>query len=207
MIRVITIAREYGSGGDSIAKMLAELLGWKLIDRELIGDLAKRIHCSPEVVSRHDKYSPSVHSQVMRSYWTDGADTWAVIPCSHVLNEESLAATTGVLIREAAQLGHCIILGRASQCLLRDRSDTFHVFVYAPVEERVWRLLGRYPNELDAEVAMTEIDRARAAYLRKYFDRDWNDRYLYDLILNSMTGDAAVLATILAACKLNPEHA
>jgi cytidylate kinase len=143
----------------------------------------------------------------MRSYWTGGVDTWAVIPSSHVLNERSLAATTGVLIREAAQLGDCIILGRASQCLLRDRSDTFHVFVYAPVEERVWRLLGRYPNELDAELAMTEIDRARATYLRKYYDRDWNDPYLYDLILNSMTGDAGVVATILAACKLNPAHA
>ena len=203
MIRVVTVAREYGSGGGSIAGLLAEKLGWKLLDRELITDLARRVHCSPDEVARLDEHPPSFLSRLMRAYWTGGADTWAAPPSADLLDADTLAATTGSVIQEAAQLGNCVIVGRGSQCVLRDRLDVFHVFVYAPRDYRVRRLLlHRHKTEDEAEVAMLEIDRLRAAYVSRYYGQDWTDRQMYGLMMNSKIGDYAVVATILAATGL-----
>lgn len=206
MIRIVTIAREYGSGGGSIARMLAEKLGWKLLDRELILELAKRAHCSPEYAARCDEHSPSFLSRIMHAYWMGGPDTWAALPVAEIPDADTLATTTGSIIHEAAQLGSCVIVGRGSQCVLRERADAFHVFTYAPRVERVRRLLGRrHVTERDAEAAMMEIDRIRAAYVRRYYDQDWTDRHLYHLMMNSEIGDSVVVAATLAATGLIPQ--
>jgi cytidylate kinase len=202
MIRVITIAREYGSGGGSIARILSQKLGWKLLDRDLISLLATRVHCSPEEVVRYDEHSPSFVSRLMHAYSMGSADTWAAPPSPDILDEDRLATITGDLIREAAQLGGCIIVGRGSQCLLRDRTDVFHVFVYAPQEERVHRLLQRHATKHEAEAAMVEVDRIRAAYVQRYYRQEWTNRHLYDLMMNSRIGDSNVAETILAAAGL-----
>ncbi|HWR16081.1 MAG TPA: cytidylate kinase-like family protein [Terriglobales bacterium] len=207
MIRVVTIAREYGSGGGSIARILAEKLGWKLLDRELISDLARRVHCAPEAVARLDEHPPSFLSRMMRAYWMGSADTWAAPPAPDVLDEDRLAAITRDVILEAARLGNCVIVGRGSQCVLQDRPDVFHVFVYAPREERLRRLLlHRHKKEDEAEMAMLEVDRIRASYVRRYHGHDWTDRHLYNLMMNSEVGDSRVAETIVTAAKLIPGH-
>ena len=202
MIRVLTIAREYGSGGGSIGTILSQKLGWKLLDRDLILQLATRVHCSPEEVARYDEHSPSFVSRLVRAYCMGSADTWAAPPSPDILDEDRLATITRDIIREAAQLGRCIIVGRGSQCLLRDRTDVFHVFVYAPQDERVHRLLQRHATKHEAEAAMVEVDRIRAAYVERYYGQKWTSRYLYDLMMNSRIGDSTVTETVLAAAGL-----
>jgi cytidylate kinase len=207
MIRVITIAREYGSGGGSIARILAEKLGWKLLDRDLISDLARRVHCAPAEVVRYDEHSPSFISRVMHAFWMGSMDSWACPPPSDVLDEDRLAALTGDVIQEAAQLGRCIIVGRGSQCRLQDRSDVFHAFVYAPNEKRVRRLVPqRHSTAHEAEIMMVEVDRIRAAYLQRYYGQDWTNRHLYNLMMDSEVGDLRVAETIVTAAELIPGH-
>jgi cytidylate kinase len=208
MVRVITIAREYGSGGGSIAKILAEKLGWKLLDRDLISDLAKRVHCAPAQVVRFDEHSPSFVSRVMHAFWMGSADSWACPPPSEVLDEDRLAALTADVIREAAQLGQCIIVGRGSQCVLRHRNDVFHAFVYASNERRRRRLVPqRHATAHEAEIMMLEMDRIRASYVHRYYGCDWTNRHLYHLMMNSGVGDARVAETIVTAAELVPGHA
>jgi cytidylate kinase len=205
MIRVITIAREYGSGGGAIAQMLAQKLGWKLLDRELIWDLAKRAHCKPEDVARYDEHTPSFLSQLMRAYWAGSPYSWASSPSTTILDADSLAAMTASVIQEAAELGRCVIVGRGAQCVLRDYRDAFHALIYAPTNERLKRLKDRHETTAAAEAATAQTDNVRASYVRKYYGQNWSDRNLYHLLLNSALGDSAVVATLRTASGLAGE--
>jgi cytidylate kinase len=206
MIRVITIAREYGSGGATVARLLADTLHWKLLDSELMSELAARMNCSAAEVARYDEHPPSLAARLMRAYWSGSADSWSSIPSRQVLDADTLAEMTASIIREAAQLGSCVIVGRGSQCLLRDRLDVFCAFLYAPREERIRRLRERHQNEREADAAMMEHDRIRGAYIRRYHGHDWTDRHLYHLMIDSKIGDPAVVATILTAAGLAPQR-
>ncbi len=207
MIRVITIAREYGSGGGTVARALAETLGWKLLDGELMSELAARMRCSAAQVARYDEHPPSLLSRLMRAYWSGSADTWSGTPSVHVLDADTLAAMAAGIIQEAAQLGGCVIVGRGSQCLLSARRDVFSIFLYAPREERLRRLRGRHESEKEADAAMLETDRIRTAYIRRYHGQDWMDRRLYDLMMDSSVGDSVVVSTILVAAGLASQRA
>jgi cytidylate kinase len=207
MIRVVTIAREYGAGGASVGRRLAETLGWKLLDSELMSELSARMQCSAAEVARYDEHPPSFLSRLMRAYWSGSAETWAGAPSTHVLDADTLAEMTAGIIHEAAELGGCVIVGRGSQCLLRHRRDVFSVFIYAPREERLRRLRLRHKTEAEAEAAMLEMDRIRAAYIRRCQGQDWTDRHLYALMINSKIGDSAVVATLLTAAGLTARPA
>ena len=106
------------------------------------------------------------------------------------------------MIEEAADIGNCVIVGRASQCILQQRRDTFHVFIYAPRAERLARLRRRHASRAEAEVALDARDQERAAFIRRYFNQDWSNRHLYDLMISSKLGEEVVLATILCASGL-----
>ena len=96
-------------------------------------------------------------------------------------------------------MGNCVIVGRASQCILQQRSDAFHVFVYAPRAERLHRVRSRHASVAEAEAALGRADQERAALIRRYFDQDWSNRHLYDMMISSTLGEEAVVATILTA--------
>jgi cytidylate kinase len=103
------------------------------------------------------------------------------------------------MIEEAADIGNCVIVGRASQCILQKRVDAFHVFIYAPRAERVRRLRSLHASRAEAELAMDARDQERAALIRRYFSQDWSNRHLYDLMVSSKLGEQVVLSTILSA--------
>src|SRR5690348_5078851 len=143
MTRVITIAREYGSGGTLIADELSKTLGWKLLGSELIAELAARAQVDPSEVARLDEKPRSLMSRLLRSYWQGNADTWTARP-SAVLDADYIKHLTALVIREAAEIGQCIVVGRGGQCILKDRKDTFHVFVYGSTAEKAKRIRHLY---------------------------------------------------------------
>ena len=105
------------------------------------------------------------------------------------------------IIEEAAEMGDCVIVGRGSQCILQQREDTFHVFVYAPRGERLTRLLHRDPRLLrtEAEKKLVTEDEARAAYVHAHFGEDWQNRHLYHLMISSSLGEKEAASIILSA--------
>lgn len=206
MIRVITISREYGSGGGTIARMLAERLGWRLVDNSLIDEIAKAANVKPALAERYDeRVDPWFHGLV-KALWRGGYEGVATTVESTTFDADAMAALCRRILEEAATIGNCITVGRGGQCVLQKRKDTFHVSVYAPIEERVARIRDRHPPGTDLEALAREIDRRRADYIRHYFGQDWTNRHLYDLLICSSIGLEAVASTILWAAGLAPHQ-
>jgi hypothetical protein len=206
MFRVVTLAREYGSGGADIAQLLADRLGWKLLDRCLVEKIAQAARVEPGVAQAYDERPDPWFDRLARAFWQGGGLRAALPgPSFDVFDANKVASLTQGLIEEAAAMGNCVIVGRASQCILQRRSDTFHVFIYAPREERLRRVRQRHPNLAEAEEALEIRDRERAAYVRRFYNQDWTNRHLYHLMLSSSQGEQAAVSTILTASSLDRE--
>src|SRR4051812_31678374 len=137
MIRVITIGREYGSGGADVARLLSERLRWRLIDDCLVAGIAKNARSSAEVVLAHQETVDPWFHRIMKALWRGGFEGSATGPESEAWDAESIAQLWHRVILEAAEIGECVAVGRGAQCLLQKRADAFHVYVYAPIGERV----------------------------------------------------------------------
>ena len=131
--RVLTVNREFGSGGGRIAQTIAEWLGWKLLDRDIIDAIAYAAHVDSNVVRHYDEHVDSwlrrINQQAMRS----AALAAGLELGEHaVFDAEEMAKISRKIIEEAHAEGNCVIVGRGSQCILQHKPDVFHVFVYAP---------------------------------------------------------------------------
>lgn len=201
-IRVISISREYGSGGAAIGQELATRLGWKLLDRELILELARRAHMEPSRVSHLDEHPSSFIARLLKAFWMGNIYTWSG-PAPDVVDQDYLAELSALVIREAARLGQCVIVGRGAQCVLGEREDAYHVFVYGSRLEKLKRAQHRHPKHAECEAALDKFDHIRAAYVRTYYRCDWADRHRYHLMINSDAGIDRTVEAVLAATGLN----
>lgn len=198
MFRVLTIAREYGSGGGSIARRVAEKLGWKLLDRALVERMARAAQVDPELAQRHDERVDSwLHRISRKGLWYGGFDAAVTIPPTEVFDAETMAELARSLIEEAYARDNCVIVGRGAQCVLQNRRDVLHVFIYAPWPERVARVRERTPAALDVENVIRTVDQRRAGYIRTYFGCDWTDPHLYHMLLSSELGEEEVARIII----------
>jgi cytidylate kinase len=105
-------------------------------------------------------------------------------------------------MHEAADIGRCVIMGRGGQCILRDRKDAFHVFLYAPVEYRARQLHKTEGGDLAHAKALAErVDRERVGYIRRYFGENWFEPALYNLMLESSIGIDAASSVVVSAVR------
>jgi len=199
--RVVTVAREYGSGGAAIAARLAVRLGYQLLDRALVERIAEVARIDPDLAGKLDEHVDPWARRLGRALWYGGFEAVAVVDENDVVDSDRVARLSGRIVEEAASVGGCVIVGRGGQCLLRGRGDVLHVFVYAPRDERMRRLHARLGPGADVELALDETDRERAAYVRRHFDADWLDRRLYHLMVNAALGEEAAVSAILAAVE------
>jgi cytidylate kinase len=204
-VRIITIAREYGSGGAAIGQKIANRLNWKFLDRELMLELARRADLEPSEILEMDERPNSLIARMMKAFWLGDLHAWTS-PDVRIVDPDYVAEMTELVIGEAANLGHCVIVGRGAQCVLQGRNDAFHVFVYGSREEKLRRIQPRHSKPTDCESALDEIDRTRAAYIRQYYQRDWADPHLYDLMINSDLGLDLVASVILSTAELTAEE-
>jgi len=209
MIRVITIGREFGSGGAEVARLLADCIGWKLVDRDFIDRVAHLGQVSPLEAERCDERIDPWFHRAFKALWHGGYEGSATSTGGEavVFDSDSMARLAGRVIDEAASLGECVIVGRGAQCILQERRSAFHVFVYAPWPERVERARRRLGKDVDAEAAILNTDRARESYIRRHFDQDWTDRHLYHLQVNSCIGLERAARAIACAAGLEAKHA
>jgi cytidylate kinase len=114
-----------------------------------------------------------------------------------VLDAEHLAFLFEKVVKEIAEGGNCVIVGRGSNWFLRERDDAFHTFLYAPYDEKLRRVIAQGESERDAAHLLETVDRDRAAFIRKYYGKVWPDRSLYNLMMNTIVGDEVVIETIL----------
>jgi len=199
MFRVLTVAREYGSGGALIGRSISEKLGWKLLDKAFIENTARAAKVDSELAQRFDERTDSWLERIARQgFWRAFEGIVSVSP-SDLFDAETMAGLAQNMIQEAYQQGNCVIIGRGAQCVLQDHKDAFHVFIYAPWAERVARIQRRVPGKTDIEELIRSMDRQRADYIRTYFGCNWMDPHLYHLMICSGLGEDQVQSTIIEA--------
>jgi cytidylate kinase len=198
MFRVLTVAREYGSGGGLIARRVAETLGWDLLDKALVERIARIAQVNPELARRCDERVDSwVHRASRRGLWHGAFEGVAALPATEVFDAETMAALGRDLINEAHSRGNAVIVGRGAQCVLQDRKDVLHVFVHAPWPERVARIREREKAGVDIARLIRATDQCRADYIRTYFGCNWNDPHLYHMLVSSELGEGTVAGMIV----------
>lgn len=179
---IITIDREYGSGGHEVGRRLAEQLGIKFYDEELIAQAASGTGYVEEYVKENDEKAPDFSIASLLS----SVDTFQSLPYAKIQEEQFS------IIRNIAAKESCVIVGRAADYILDDE-EHISVFIFAPIEERLKRkleleIVNKKENPLN-EAEMTKKikhrDKQRRRYYEFYTDNKWGERDVYDLLINT----------------------
>jgi cytidylate kinase len=200
MFRVVTVEREYGSGGSLIARKVALDLRWKLLDRTLISSVAKAARVDSGTVRRYDEHVDSWWHRLNRG----GLQSWSVaagvaLEDAQFFDADRTAEFVQQCIAEAAAAGNCVIVGRGAECVLQGWEDVLRVFIYAPWEERVARVRTRVGEGPDLDELIRETDHERASYIRSYYGCEWKDPHLYHMMISSQIGIERAASTIVNA--------
>jgi shikimate kinase len=197
MIKLITIEREYGSGGGEIAQLLAKQLGWKLWDQLLTEEIARLADCPKAVVEGREEKTDPLYYRLFKSFLRGSYEGSLNAHKLKLVDSECILKFTEQVVQRAAKTGDSVIVGRGSQQFLKNRKDTLRVFLYAPREDKVRRLLARGKSEDEAEQLVDTVDRERLDFIQKYFHVEWPDRAIYHTMINTTIGDDAVVHMIL----------
>jgi len=187
MFNVLTIAREYGSGGSDIGRKVAELLGWEYLDKQIIERVATMSKVDPSWAEKADEHAIAWWERVIKSFrqgvpesYTGGAEL--------AVDRDIVQMFTANIIQEAAKVGNCVIIGRSAQCVLRHHPHVLRMLVYAPLNEKIARVKLRHPQVQDVPALLRRIDSERLHYARYYYDCDSTDLRLYHITMNSTLG-------------------
>ena len=200
---IITIARQYGSGGREIGERVANLLNIPIYDKELITDAASKGNLHADVIRQADEtaansllYTLAMGSNVLGTTMHFGYK----MP----LNDK-LFILQSETIKDYAKQGSCVIIGRCADYVLRDEENIFRVFVYGDLDHRQARILERHPEIKSSQVidAINKTDKRRASYYNFYTGNKWGKYDNYDMAVNSSTLGIEGTAQIIYACVKN----
>lgn len=181
---VITIARQYGSGGRTIGKMLADSFEIPFYDKELIAIAAKESGLSAEIFAKADERATNslLYSLVMGNYSFGNH----LSPMTDMPINDKLFMLQSDIIKHAAEKGPCVIVGRCADYILREHSHCFNVFIYADPEDRAKRIVEEYGEPAArAEDILAKKDKQRANYYNFYSNKKWGNVSNYHLCVNS----------------------
>jgi cytidylate kinase len=201
MIKTVTIEREYGSGGGEIAQLVSNQLGWKLWDQLLTEEIARLAECPKAVIQVREERTDPLYYRLFKSFLRGSYEGSLNAYKLNLVDSESILKITERVVQHVAKKGNSVIVGRGSQQFLRNRQDTLRVFLYAPREDKLRRLVARGKTRKDAEQLVDTVDRERTDFLKKYFHVEWPDRAVYHTMINTAIGEQAVLETILDLAK------
>ena len=180
MYNIITIERPYASGGSEIGKKVAEALGYRLLDRDILIEAAKNLGISQIRINNLDETSPGSFifnlSKTARRNANENS-----LPMA-----EKLFAEEKRIIEKAADEGGCVIVGRAAGYILRNRQDCLHVFLHADKEFRIQRAIQRGGvNPADAESTIKKVDKRRKAFYDSITEWKWGDPEFFEVCIDS----------------------
>lgn len=188
---VVTISREYGSGGRYIGRLIADELGIKLYDKDFIVKVAQKTGLSEEYIENNEQKRNILDS--LNSGYYFGLN-----------NSDELFVNESELIKEIADKESCVIIGRCANFVLKDRENVVKVFVYSNMENKIKRATEFYGlDENKAKKEINRIDKLRANHYKYYTDKEWKDSSNYDLFINS--DDLGVEKTAELICQLVKE--
>lgn len=202
MFRIVTIEREFGSGGGCIAGKLARHLGWKLWDQQLTSEIAKRARVTESAVALCDERVDSRLYRLAKAFWRGSYERSMPMTSAHAFDTDRMMTMVEEIMTMIAEEGNAVIVGRGGPFFLRQREDTFRVFTFASHDEKIRRLLELGKSREEAEDLVENVDKERSAYIKHYFNVEWPKRSLYHLMINTGIGDENVLEAILNGMKM-----
>jgi cytidylate kinase len=189
---IITVSRQFASGGGEIAQRVAEKLEALLLDRQLIYEVSVRLGLPEDVVSEHDERGETMISRLVNalrvSYPDASAPPDIIEPPGDVLDlsNRTYVQVTEQVIQEAARTGSAVIVGRGSQFVLRNHPHSLHVHVFAPLDMRIQAVMSEQSvGRGEAERIVRDFDGARARYARHFYHADWQAPQHYHLLVNA----------------------
>jgi cytidylate kinase len=197
MVRIVTIEREYGSGGGDIALRVSKRLGWTLYDQLLTNEIARIMDCDCKVISEREEKRDPASYRLFKAFMKGSHEGSQNAPRLKMVDADCIREATETVVKQAAERGQCVIVGRGSAYYLQNRRDAFHVFIYAPLGEKVRRLMAQGKAEKEAHQLAETVDRDRAAFIQQYFAVEWPERHRFHLMINSTIGEDSVVETIL----------
>lgn len=192
---VITIARQYGAGGEPVGQMVAHRLKADYVDKEIVAEVARRLQLSDSEVEEHDEAPGSLLRRILTALGTAPFElssppevaAWSPPYADPAFDPgKAVLALTQEVVREAARSGNAVIVGRGSAYVLRELEGALHVFLRADEESRLLALqqtFGLAPEE--AKRRMKQVDANRAAYIRQLYGHDWLHPAHYDLVIDT----------------------
>ena len=207
MFRIITLEREYGCGCAGIAKQLAERLHWKLWDHLLTEEIAKQANVDCGTVEKREEKVDSTFYRLAKVFWRGSYEHGMPMAEPQTFDADCMVRMMENITGRIAQEGNAVVVGRGAPYFLRERSDTFRVFLYAPRSEKVRRLISNGTPQAEAEDLVDNVDRERMTFIKYYFNADWPTRWLYHVMINTVVGDEKVLETILNTMRLLQDQA
>ncbi|MGH7629873.1 MAG: AAA family ATPase [Gemmatimonadales bacterium] len=196
---LITISRQYGAGGSEVGRRVAEALGWRLVDNELVERVAERAGLSAAEVAGREERTPTFIERLAQVLASSTPELFppakGTVP---ELSEPALVRITEAVVAEVAAEGRVVLIGRAAPAVLDRDRDALHVKLVASPAFRVRLAAERLGMDVkDAERIMRQTDEARERYHRERYGRDWKDAVNYHMVLNSerlgLEGAAAVI--------------
>ena len=205
MNNVITIGRQCGSGGHTIGRIVAEQLEIPLYDKEIIQTVAKRSGLAEETVEKEGEYSTT---SLLYNVATRGISGYDVANRDNMLLRDIVNAYQTEYIRELAEKGPCVIVGRSADYILRNRENCLNIFIHGDLSDRVARVTEEHGvDPAEAQKHVLDRDKKRAKYYRHITDQIWGLAENYDLCLNSSKlGIDGCVELILDCCKFEGKH-
>ena len=181
MVKVITVEREYGSQGAEFAHRLANRLNWKLIDRCLIDEIAHKAGVPTSMAEHCDERLDPWYHMVGKSFWHGSVDRMPAPPKDQVFDSERMVEFVRNYLKQCSVDGNC-----------------FNIFVYASMARKIRWLEEHFPEQAGhARAEIEATDSRRESYVRRYYDRDWTDRRLYHMMINSCMGCDAMIQAVM----------
>ncbi len=201
MFRIITIEREYGCGGGGIAKALSERLGWSLWDHKITEEIAAMAHVDCSTVERRGERLDSRFYRLAKTFWRGSYERAIPLDVTQTFDADCMVSMMERIAGKIAAEGNAVVVGRGAPYFLREREDTFRVFLYAPRDEKIRRILADGASQEEAEELVDNVDDERKAFIRYYFNAEWPTRALYHMMLNTAVGDDQIIATITGTMR------
>jgi cytidylate kinase len=203
---LITVTRQYASGGSDVARLVAKALGWTLIDNEFVNQVARLAGLPAEEVAQREERTPGLLERLARTLAVASPEMFMTTAGTALpvdADEAMIVKMTERVIAEAASHGRAVLVGRGAQAMLAKRENALHVYVVA---SKPWRRklaverLGVDPANVDKVV--DETDKQRDHYVKTHYGRDRHDITNYDLVLNAETlGFDGAAALMVAEAK------
>ena len=196
MNKIITIGREFGSGGRELGRRLARELGFDYYDKEILAEIAKHTSLSEEYVQQ------VVENQPRQLYPITVGRSFLYVDTQPLQQASTVFRAQQEIIREMAERSSCVIVGRCADYILRDMKP-FRIFVYADMQSRIDRCRSRAAEgesmtDKEYKQQITSMDKSRARYYDFYTDMKWGDKLNYELCINTTNQDIPTLVEFLA---------